>query len=229
MPWQPHLGNQPTTILASLSSAFTLKIVEMLVTGYSIQLTWSFLSERKLVLLYTDKRLFIINFRFGSFHVAPGNSVEMSMWLPKKTQLLGWSESLKRSGIELPADFDRRLSALRSKWDQLEKTLAEHVEPSMCRHSQRDLLSPDTNRMVTQLETRIKELKSWLRETELFIFNLNLRPEADQCEDARDQQHGPQDSKQLQHFKGKIIKNKHPLTKGYIGGRSLTIGLECIR
>lgn len=82
-----------------------------------------------------------------------------------------------------------------------QKTLAEHVEPSMGHHSQRDLLSPDTNRMVTQLETRIKELKSWLRETELFIFNLNLRPEAEQCEDARDQQHGPQDSKQLQHFK----------------------------
>nr|XP_055027806.1 A-kinase anchor protein 6 isoform X1 [Misgurnus anguillicaudatus] len=130
-------------------------------------------------------------------HLYKGNSVEMSMWLPKKTQLLGWSESLKRSGVELPADFDQRLSALRSKWDQLEKTLAEHVTPSVGRQSQRDLLSPETNRMVTQLETRIKELKSWLRETELFIFNLNLRPEAEQCEDTDDQQH----SKQLQHFK----------------------------
>ncbi len=62
-----------------------------------------------------------------------GNSVEMSMWLPKKTQLLGWSESLKRSGSELPADFDQRLTALRSKWDQLEVGLSlfsllyEHV------------------------------------------------------------------------------------------------------
>lgn len=139
-------------------------------------------------------------------HLYKGNSVEMSMWLPKKTQLLGWSESLKRSGVELPADFDRRLSALRSKWDQLEKTLAEHVEPSAGHQSQRDLLSPDTNRMVTQLETRIKELKSWLRETELFIFNVNLRPEAEQCEDAQDQQHGPQDSKQLQHFKALCIE-----------------------
>uniref|UniRef100_A0A8C1V1H1 A kinase (PRKA) anchor protein 6 n=1 Tax=Cyprinus carpio TaxID=7962 RepID=A0A8C1V1H1_CYPCA len=119
-------------------------------------------------------------------HLYKGNSVEMSMWLPKKMQLLGWSESLKRSGTELPADFDQRLTALRSKWDQLEKTLAEHVEPSVGQRSQRELLSPDTNRMVTQLESRIKELKSWLRETELFIFNLNLRPEA---------------TKQLQHFK----------------------------
>ncbi|XP_043119708.1 A-kinase anchor protein 6 isoform X3 [Puntigrus tetrazona] len=138
-------------------------------------------------------------------HMYKGNSVEMSMWLPKKMQLLGWSESLKRSGTELPADFDQRLGSLRSKWDQLEKTLAEHVEPSVGQRSQRELLSPDTNRMVTQLESRIKELKSWLRETELFIFNLNLRPEAQHCEsgsqDADDPQHDPQATKQLQHFK----------------------------
>uniref|UniRef100_A0A673M6K4 A-kinase anchor protein 6-like n=1 Tax=Sinocyclocheilus rhinocerous TaxID=307959 RepID=A0A673M6K4_9TELE len=138
-------------------------------------------------------------------HLYKGNSVEMSMWLPRKMQLLGWSESLKRSGTELPADFDQRLTALRSKWDQLEKTLAEHVEPSVGQRSQRELLSPDTNRMVTQLESRIKELKSWLRETELFIFNLNLRPEARQCESGThntdDPQHDPQATKQLQHFK----------------------------
>lgn len=48
----------------------------------------------------------------------------MSMWLPKKMQLLGWSESLKRSSTELPADFDQRLTALRSKWDQLEVGLS---------------------------------------------------------------------------------------------------------
>lgn len=42
------------------------------------------------------------------------------MWLPKKTQLLGWAESLKRSSMELPADFDERITALRAKWDQLE-------------------------------------------------------------------------------------------------------------
>lgn len=42
------------------------------------------------------------------------------MWLPKKTQLLGWAESLKRSSIELPDDFEERMTALRVKWDQLE-------------------------------------------------------------------------------------------------------------
>lgn len=56
----------------------------------------------------------------------------MSMWLPKKTQLLGWSESLKRSGVELPADFDRRLSALRSKWDQLEVSFDFSVFTPYC-------------------------------------------------------------------------------------------------
>lgn len=96
-------------------------------------------------------------------------------------------------------------SSLTSLFVSNQKTLAEHVEPSVSQRSQRELLSPDTNRMVTQLESRIKELKSWLRETELFIFNLNLRPEAQQCEsgtqDADDPQHDPQATKQLQHFK----------------------------
>lgn len=145
-------------------------------------------------------------------HLYKGNSVEMSMWLPKKTHLLGWSESLKRSGSELPADFDQRLSALRSKWDQLQKTLSEHMVPSVVQQSQRELLSPDTSRMVTQLESRIKELKSWLRETELFIFNLNLRPDnAQQCESSaqdttEEPQHEPQTSKQLQHFKALCVE-----------------------
>ncbi|XP_051503105.1 A-kinase anchor protein 6-like [Myxocyprinus asiaticus] len=138
-------------------------------------------------------------------HLYKGNSVEMSMWLPKKTQLLGLSESLKRSCAELPANFDQRLNTLRSKWDQLEKTLSEHMEPSVGNQNPQDLLSPDTKRMVTQLEHRIKELKSWLRETELFIFNLNLRPDAQRCESSDqendDPQHDPQATKLIQHFK----------------------------
>lgn len=36
------------------------------------------------------------------------------------------------------------------------------------------LLSPGLSSMVAQLELKIKELKSWLRDTELFIFNLSL-------------------------------------------------------
>ncbi|XP_053093410.1 A-kinase anchor protein 6 isoform X2 [Pangasianodon hypophthalmus] len=136
-------------------------------------------------------------------HLYKGNRVEMAMWLPKKTQLLGWAESLKRSSIELPDDFEDRMTALRVKWDQLEKSLGEHVEVRTGELGTRGLLSPSTSSMVAQLELKIKELKSWLRDTELFIFNLSLREDtrhhghADASCDAHqaqlpDQQHDPQ-------------------------------------
>ncbi|KAM9466907.1 A-kinase anchor protein 6 isoform 3-T4 [Clarias gariepinus] len=107
-----------------------------------------------------------------------GNRVEMAMWLPKKTQLLGWAESLKRSSIELPDDFEERMTALRVKWDQLEKSLGEPVEVRTSDPGTRGVLSPGTSSMVAQLELKIKELKSWLRDTELFIFNLSFREDA---------------------------------------------------
>uniref|UniRef100_A0AAR2J3F8 A kinase (PRKA) anchor protein 6 n=1 Tax=Pygocentrus nattereri TaxID=42514 RepID=A0AAR2J3F8_PYGNA len=129
-------------------------------------------------------------------HLYKGNSVEMTMWLPKKTQLLGWAESLKRSGTELPADFDERISALRAKWDQLEKTLGEHVEVRVGDPGSRGLLSPGTSSMVAQLESKIKELKSWLRDTELFIFNLNLRADTQHQNHTHDST-----AKQLERFK----------------------------
>ncbi|KAG7328349.1 hypothetical protein KOW79_008293 [Hemibagrus wyckioides] len=136
-------------------------------------------------------------------HLYKGNRVEMAMWLPKKTHLLGWAESLKRSSIELPDDFEERMTALRVKWDQLEKSLGEHVEVRPGELGTCGLLSPGTSSMVAQLELKIKELKSWLRDTELFIFNLNLREDtrhhshADASCDAHqapmaDLQHDPQ-------------------------------------
>ncbi|KAK3538196.1 hypothetical protein QTP70_033127 [Hemibagrus guttatus] len=153
-----------------------------------------------------------------------GNRVEMAMWLPKKTHLLGWAESLKRSSIELPDDFEERMTALRVKWDQIEKSLGEHMEVRTGELGTRGLLSPGTSSMVAQLELKIKELKSWLRDTELFIFNLNLRedtrhhghtdascdahqaPMADLQHDPQpnhdqDPQAEPQAVKQLEHFK----------------------------
>ncbi|KAG5857471.1 hypothetical protein ANANG_G00019810 [Anguilla anguilla] len=57
-------------------------------------------------------------------HLYKGNSVEMAMWLPRKTQLLGRAESLLRSGAELPADFQERVGALARKWDLLQERLA---------------------------------------------------------------------------------------------------------
>ncbi|XP_076834012.1 A-kinase anchor protein 6 [Brachyhypopomus gauderio] len=105
-------------------------------------------------------------------HLYKGNRLEMTMWLPKKMQLLGWAESLKRSGTELPADFEERITALRSKWEELEKTLGEQGADGS---GARSLLSPGSISMVAQLEKKVKELKAWLRDTELLIFNVNLR------------------------------------------------------
>lgn len=61
----------------------------------------------------------------------------------------------------------------------------------------RDLLSPESSSLVRQLEVRIKELKGWLRDTELFIFNSCLRQESEGTINAE---------KQLQYFK--VTKQK---------------------
>lgn len=46
----------------------------------------------------------------------------------------------------------------------------------------RAALSPLTNSLLEQLEARIKELKVWLRDTELLIFNSCLRQNKDASE-----------------------------------------------
>jgi hypothetical protein len=71
----------------------------------------------------------------------------------------------------------------------------------------RDLLSPESGSLVRQLEVRIKELKRWLRDTELFIFNSCLRQEKE----------GTSAEKQLQYFK--VIKIQSKLIKSFIYGR----------
>ncbi|KAL0968973.1 hypothetical protein UPYG_G00220710 [Umbra pygmaea] len=125
-------------------------------------------------------------------HLFKGNSVEMGMWLPKKTHLLGWAECLRRSGAQLPPDFDQRLSALTRKWDQLQMILGESLDSSSPSKDPRSALSPHTSSLLNQLESRVKDLKVWLRDTELFIFNSCLRQDAEQDLQA---------STQLQHFK----------------------------
>ncbi|KAI1895588.1 hypothetical protein AGOR_G00107790 [Albula goreensis] len=133
-------------------------------------------------------------------HLYKGNSVEMAMWLPKKTQLLGRAESLRRSGAALPPDFEERITALTCKWDQLQGILGEHMEvpgPGSPAHDPRALLSPETNSMLGQLQRRIKELKAWLRDTELFIFNSCLLKEHEQDAQAH---------KQLQYFKSLCLE-----------------------
>ncbi|KAM6973274.1 A-kinase anchor protein 6 [Aplochiton taeniatus] len=131
-------------------------------------------------------------------HLYKGNSVEMSIWQPKKSHLLGWAESLKRSGMELPADFDHRINSLTQKWDQLQKILGERCGSCSPVQDSRLALSPQTSSMVEQLEGRIKELKAWLRDTELLIFHSCLRHDAGHQPSAS--------STQLQSFKSLCLE-----------------------
>ncbi|XP_026520090.1 A-kinase anchor protein 6 [Notechis scutatus] len=122
-------------------------------------------------------------------------SVEMSIRHPKKMELLSKVEALKRSGVLLPSDLLEKVDSINEKWELLGKTLQEKIQESLVGHSgleARDLLSPESGNLVRQLEVRIKELKGWLRDTELFIFNSCLRQENEGTMNAE---------KQLQYFK----------------------------
>lgn len=54
--------------------------------------------------------------------------------------------------------------------------------PDIAVEKPRSSLSPLTNSLLEQLEARIKELKAWLRDTELLIFNSCLREHKDASE-----------------------------------------------
>ncbi|XP_053236673.1 A-kinase anchor protein 6 isoform X2 [Podarcis raffonei] len=128
-------------------------------------------------------------------HLYKRYSVEMSIRHPKKMELLSKVEALKRSGVLLPSDLLEKVDSINEKWELLGKTLGEKVQDTMVGHSglgARDLLSPESGSLVRQLEVRIKELKGWLRDTELFIFNSCLRQESEGTMNAE---------KQLQYFK----------------------------
>ncbi|XP_066486989.1 A-kinase anchor protein 6 [Tiliqua scincoides] len=128
-------------------------------------------------------------------HLYKRYSVEMSIRHPKKMELLTKVEVLKRSGVLLPNDLLEKVDSINEKWELLGKTLGEKIQDTMVGHSglgPRDLLSPESGSLVRQLEVRIKELKGWLRDTELFIFNSCLRQESEGTINAE---------KQLQYFK----------------------------
>ncbi|KAM6462236.1 A-kinase anchor protein 6 isoform 3-T4 [Liasis olivaceus] len=128
-------------------------------------------------------------------HLYKRYSVEMSIRHPKKMELLSKVEALKRSGVLLPSDLLEKVDSINEKWELLGKTLQEKIQDTLVGHSglgSRDLLSPESGNLVRQLEVRIKELKGWLRDTELFIFNSCLRQENEGTMNAE---------KQLQYFK----------------------------
>ncbi|XP_074517322.1 A-kinase anchor protein 6 [Sebastes fasciatus] len=137
-------------------------------------------------------------------HLFKSSHAELMMMESRKTSLLGRAESLKRSGTALPANFHRKIHNLTHTWRQLEKILSEHSGPGSSSSSQqnqsanmnsllvdgrgvavenpRSALSPLTNSLLEQLEARIKELKAWLRDTELLIFNSCLGRDKDASE-----------------------------------------------
>uniref|UniRef100_A0A8D0NPL1 A-kinase anchor protein 6 n=1 Tax=Sus scrofa TaxID=9823 RepID=A0A8D0NPL1_PIG len=128
-------------------------------------------------------------------HLYKRYSVEMSIRDLKKTELLSKVEALKKGGVLLPNDLLEKVDSINEKWELLGKTLGEKIQDTMAGHSgsgPRDLLSPESGSLVRQLEVRIKELKGWLRDTELFIFNSCLRQEKEGTMNAE---------KQLQYFK----------------------------
>ncbi|XP_071354946.1 A-kinase anchor protein 6 isoform X2 [Trachinotus anak] len=135
-------------------------------------------------------------------HLFKSSHAELMMMESRKTSLLGRAESLKRSATELPSNFHCKIHNLTHTWSQLEKILSEHSGPSSSQRNQsanvnsllgrgdrgvavenpRSALSPLTNSLLEQLEARIKELKAWLRDTELLIFNSCLRQDKDAAE-----------------------------------------------
>ncbi|XP_068607912.1 A-kinase anchor protein 6 [Brachionichthys hirsutus] len=123
---------------------------------------------------------------------------ELTMLESRKAGLLGRAEALERSGTHLPGDFHQKIHNLTHTWAQLEKILLEHSGPSSRQRDQsastnsllvggrgvsvenpRSALSPLTNLLLEQLEARIKDLKAWLRDTELLIFNSCLKQHRD--------------------------------------------------
>ncbi|CAJ1074839.1 A-kinase anchor protein 6 isoform X1 [Xyrichtys novacula] len=134
-------------------------------------------------------------------HLFKSSHAELMVMEGRKSGLLGRAESLKRSGTELPSDFHRKIHNLTHTWRQLEKILSEHSGPTSSDQNRpanrnsllvggrgaavdnpRSALSPLTNSLLEQLEARIKELKAWLRDTELLIFNSCLRQDKDAAE-----------------------------------------------
>ncbi|XP_059135279.1 A-kinase anchor protein 6 [Peromyscus eremicus] len=126
-------------------------------------------------------------------HLYKRYSVEMSIRHLKKTELLNKVETLRNGGVSLPSDLLEKVDSINEKWELLGKTLREKIQDTMAGHSSgpRDLLSPESGSLVRQLEVRIKELKRWLRDTELLIFNSCLRQEKE----------GTHAEKHLQYFK----------------------------
>ncbi|XP_044127202.1 A-kinase anchor protein 6 [Bufo gargarizans] len=97
-------------------------------------------------------------------------SVELSLREDRVHSLLRQLATLRSEGATLPDSAADKEELIREKWDMLKKSLAEALS-SCVSHS---VLSPGSGNLVRQLDQRVKELKSWLRDTELALYNSSL-------------------------------------------------------
>ncbi|OCT68734.1 hypothetical protein XELAEV_18040022mg [Xenopus laevis] len=98
-------------------------------------------------------------------------NVEMSLREDRVQALLSQLEALKLEGSPLPDSILSKEELIREKWEMLKKSLSEALPAS----ATQVVLSPGSGSLLQQLDQRVKELKSWLRDTELTLYNSSLK------------------------------------------------------
>ncbi|XP_018426826.1 PREDICTED: A-kinase anchor protein 6 [Nanorana parkeri] len=119
-------------------------------------------------------------------------SVEMSLREDRKHALLRQLATLRKEGTGLPTSIQDKEEMIQEKWDMLKMSLSEALSYS----TPRPVLSPGSGNLVQQLDQRVKELKSWLRDTELALYNSSLR--VDKEDNGRTKEHLQRELQQFQ-------------------------------
>uniref|UniRef100_A0AAV2JCL7 Uncharacterized protein n=1 Tax=Knipowitschia caucasica TaxID=637954 RepID=A0AAV2JCL7_KNICA len=112
-------------------------------------------------------------------HLFKSSHAELQMMESRRSSLLSRLDLFRRNGPEPPRDLVHKVHSLNHTWDQIKNLLCLDSSgrcPSLLSAAPlvtagHYTLSPLTTSLLQQLEARIKELKSWLRDTELLIFN----------------------------------------------------------
>ncbi|OCT66371.1 hypothetical protein XELAEV_18042627mg [Xenopus laevis] len=100
-------------------------------------------------------------------------NVEMSLREDRVQALLSQLEALKLEGSPLSDGILNKEELIREKWEMLKKSLSEALSGS----ATQVVLSPGSGNLLQQLDQRVKELKTWLRDTELTLYNSSLTVE----------------------------------------------------
>ncbi|XP_061890626.1 A-kinase anchor protein 6 isoform X2 [Entelurus aequoreus] len=112
-------------------------------------------------------------------HLFKSSQSDLQVMEKKKKFLQEEAESLKRrKTTQLPSNFLQHFHTLTHTWTQLENILSGHSgsgQPQSRRPPADEVGGAARAAMLEQLQARIKELKAWLRHTELLIFNSCLR------------------------------------------------------